>query len=365
VKKRAEVGPDLSKAIDRLMATEPGDRPASAREVASELRAIAAAGGLGDPADELVAYLADPKAFVAARTPAVVTALVAAGRQAIAEQKLPRALAIADRASALAPGDPTVTALVTEVTEGGRSGSRRRLVALGALGAVVIAGGAFAGVKLLAGGEATPDAAAVVAIVADAPAPDAPALAAIDAGVLDAPVVVASPRDAGRVALAVVRDAALPDGAAIVEAMIPDAAPPPPVDAAPADGKIAIKNDTWCDVFLDNQKLGRATAGPYVATAGHHVVRCEQEGTPRKWRREVDVIANQTATVAGTMLAEVEIRFEIAASINGVAHAPGDVIRLKPSQITIEANGQHRFTALSGPCVVRDRPDLDCFGGAP
>ena len=367
VKKRAEVGPDLSRVIDRLMATEPADRPASAVEVAAELRTIAAAGGLGDPADELRAYFADPVAFVAAKTPAVVTALVAAGKQAIAEQKLPRALAIADRASALAPDDPTVTALITEVTEGGRSSSRKRLVALGALGIAVIAGGAFAGVKLFGGAAPVPDAAAMIAVMSDAPvlALDAPVLAQLDAGMVDAPVVVASARDAGRVAIAVVRDAGLPDSAAIVEAVIPDAPPPPPIDAAPADGRIAITNDTWCDVFVDNQKRGRATDGPYVAPVGHHVVRCEQEGTPRKWKRDVEVVANQTAAVAGTMLAEVEIRFEIDASVDGVAHVRGDRVRLKPRQITIEANGQRRYTALSGPCVIRDRPELDCFGVTP
>jgi hypothetical protein len=190
-------------------------------------------------------------------------------------------------------------------------------------------------------------------------------LAALDAGVLDAAVVVvASPRDAGRVAVAVVRDAGLPDSAAVVEAVIPDA-PPPPIDAAPPDGKIAIKSDAWCDVFIDNQKRGRASDGPYVVPAGHHTVRCEQEGTPRKWRRDVEVVANQTATVTGTLLAEVEIRFEIDASINGVAHARGDTIRLKPSQITIEAHGTRRFYALAGPCVVRDRPELDCYAVSP
>ncbi len=43
VDKRAEVGPDLSRVIDRLMASElSGAGPASAKEVAAELRAIAA-----------------------------------------------------------------------------------------------------------------------------------------------------------------------------------------------------------------------------------------------------------------------------------------------------------------------------------
>ena len=58
---------------------------------------------------------------LASRTPTVVTALVTAAQRAIDDGKLPRAMALADRASALAPEDPAVNALVEEVTEAGRS----------------------------------------------------------------------------------------------------------------------------------------------------------------------------------------------------------------------------------------------------
>src|SRR5262245_42340888 len=77
VRRRSAVGPDLSRAIDRMMATDPTARPAKAAMLAEELRAIANAGGLGDPKDELAAYFADPEAFVADRLPKVVGAIVA------------------------------------------------------------------------------------------------------------------------------------------------------------------------------------------------------------------------------------------------------------------------------------------------
>jgi serine/threonine-protein kinase len=360
VKRRAEVGPDLSRVIDRLMATEPAERPESANAVAEELRAIAASGGLGEPTDELRAYFADPKAFVAAKTPAVVIALVAAGKQAIAEAKLPRALAIADRASALAPDDPTVTALVTAVTEGGRSTARRRTIAIAAASVVVLAGAAAGGIAVFGHrGEAVPMADAMRTILLDRPdsgsaiaeviadaEPDAPASVVVDAGsaIRHDARTIAVPRDAPDV---------LPDAAAATAAAIPDAPPP-------ADGAITVKNDTWCDVFIDNQKRGRADKGPFVASAGRHEVRCEQEGM-HQWQHEVVVIANQTAVAEGVMLAPVEVHFEIAASIGGTPHQAGETITVKRLRVPIEANGQKKYWTPSAPCTIRDKPELDCY----
>jgi len=374
VKKRAEVGPDLSRVIERLMAPEPDDRPATAREVADELRKIAATGGLGEPADELKAYFADPKAFVAAKTPAVVPALIAAGKQAIAEAKLPRALAIADRASALAPDDPAVAALVTEVTEGGRSNARRRALAIGLVGVAVIAGGAFAGVTLL-GSHATPPADAMKNILVEKPEIDA---SAGSRGVgnpteVAMPVLDAAPAPDGAIDAAIVhvlaRDAGARGRDASTLAVVPvlDAAAPPDVaielvqlDAALADGKIAVKNDTWCDVFIDNQKRGRATAGPFTASAGHHVVRCEQEGL-HEWHYDVVVESNKTTVIEDKMLAQVTVHFEIAATLGGVPHAAGDTIQVKRERTLIEANGQKKYWTPSAPCWIRDKPELDCY----
>ena len=371
VKKRAEVGPDLSRVIDRLMATEPAERPESAKDVAAELRAIAASGGLGDPIDELPAYFADPPAFVAAKTPGVVTALIAAGKRAIAETKLPRALAIADRASALAPDDPAVTALVTEVTEGGRSTARRRTFAIAAASIVVLAGAAVGGVALFgARGNATPDAmrnvlvekpeldAASAALPTDDVAPAMVLMPVLDAApALDATLArdagVARVRDASALAVVPALDAtALPDAAALVEVA--------PADAALADGTIAVKNDTWCDVSIDGQKRGRADTGPFTASAGPHRVTCEQQGL-HEWHLEVVVISNQRVLAEGVMLAPVAVHFEIAATLGGTPHQAGETITVKRERLLIEANGQKKYWTPSAPCTIRDRPELDCY----
>jgi tRNA A-37 threonylcarbamoyl transferase component Bud32 len=355
VKKRAEVGPDLSRAIDRLMASEPEARPANAKEVAAELRNIATAGGLGDPVDELEAYFADPPAFVTAKIPKLVTALVEQGKQAIAEAKLPRALAIANRASALAPDDPTVTALITAVTEGGRSTARRRVFLVAALGVVVLGAATVAGIEVFSHHDVlVPDASAIVAVTPT----DAPVDAPIQT---DASVIVTAQIDAGvRHLVAVARDAA----PAIAMAS-PDAAPDPaPPDAAlpvgPQMGTIIVKNDTWCDVAIDHAQPVRNTK-PFVVEAGRHFLACEQPGTDRSWKREVDVAANAVVTVTGTMLAPVTVTFEIAATLNGVAYDRGATATVKPGYARIEANGTKKDTTVREGCVIRDRPELGCF----
>ena len=142
-RRRPAVGADLSRAIDHAMASAADARPADAAAYAKELAAIVKAGGLGDPGDEATAYLADPNAFLRDRTPSVISALVTAAEAAIADEKLPRAMALADRASALAPDDPQVTALVATVTEGGRARVRRRRFARVAI-AMAGVGGAVA-----------------------------------------------------------------------------------------------------------------------------------------------------------------------------------------------------------------------------
>jgi serine/threonine-protein kinase len=130
VRRQPSCGADLSRLIERAMAVDPNARPAGATAIASELRGFAAAGGLGDASEELAAYFEDPERFLRARTPIVISALVEAARTAVSADKLPRAMALADRASALAPGDPGVAALIEAVTGGGRASARRRHLAI-------------------------------------------------------------------------------------------------------------------------------------------------------------------------------------------------------------------------------------------
>ena len=360
VKKRAEVGPDLSSVIDRLMATAPAERPASAKELARELRAIAAAGGLGDPAIELEAYLRDPAAFVAAKTPAVVTSLVAAGKRAIIDAKLPRALAIADRASALAPNDPSVIALVTAVTEGGRSSARRRVLGIAGI-VVVCAGGVALGAIKVLGGHAEPVRDAAPAAAGDA-APAAVADAAVAVVQTMVPEVVIDAglkRDAGRVIRA--RDATIAaDSAILAEAVLPDAHDVHDVEPAVVQrGTIRVSNDTWCDVTIDKVMVGRADKA-YPVDVGHHVVTCAQGGV-RAWTREVDVVAHDTVTATGTMLSTFTIHFAVDATWNGQAFAKGATTTAKPGQYSLQVGDAKKFVAVAASCEVRDRPELDCY----
>jgi Protein kinase domain len=143
--RRPSVGRPLSAAIVELMAHKPASRPATARAAAAMLRALAAplgeAGAAVDPAQELAAYLRAPAAYLARQTPRVVAALVEESQRARAAGKLASAIALADRASVLAPEDEAVQRLVQEVTsrQPGWLSWRTGALALGLVGAVAAA----------------------------------------------------------------------------------------------------------------------------------------------------------------------------------------------------------------------------------
>ncbi len=359
VRRRAEVGPDLSRAIEQMMHADPVQRPVSAAAIAGDLRALAAAGGLGDATEELSEYFADPKAFLDDRTPRVVATIVAAGKRALAESRLPRAIALADRASALAPEDPAVKTLVEKVTEGGRASRRRKGVLLGMLGAVAIGGGAFAMTKL-GGGEPSPDAAVIAqadsaiadAAIVDAAPVDALAMDAID---LDAAPtrLDARPRDAGKPI-----DSAIPD--AIGASVVPDALTVPidsPPDAPAADeATLVISNDTWCDISVDGTPKGRLQPGGKIIAhvpGGHHTVHCEQPGINAGWTRGFDVDAGKSLAVVGTLLTTVDVTITVdRLQIDNVSYPRGAVAKLKP--------GRHRAVVQGGAAGFFDVPRVAC-----
>ena len=366
-KKRAAVGPDLSNVIVAMMATDAALRTDSAITVAAELRAIVAAAGLGDPTDELSAYFTDPAAFVAARLPKILTNTIAAARAANADGKLPRAMALADRASALAPGDSAVTALIDELAEGGRSRGRRKVVLLALLGVGLAGGGTAAGYALLTGGGDAPPDAAVVALAdsgADAfvargsdAAPlvvtpdDAGVRDPADAGViakLDAGAVKPPKKDAGT-AVALAIDAGLPIDAPLVTA----------VDAPPAPGAIIVKSDLWCEVEIDGEPKGRLSAKPISVPAGPHTIVCAQSADKR-WTKQIDVGAGKTVTVTGSLLPAIDIAIATDVTIEGVAYRAGSTAKLK-GRVLLQKDDTKIYVTITGPCEIRDKPDLNCY----
>jgi hypothetical protein len=386
VRRRAAVGPDLSRVIDKLMQHDAAARSSTAGDVASELRAIASAGGLGEPGAELVAYLTDRDEFLRARTAGVVGALVRAANDAVKAAKLPRAMALADRASVLAPEDPAVAALVQTVTRGERSARGRRLVAAVGAGAMV-AGLAIFGVYELRGSgvpvvdpDRVIDAArmgdgAVVRVVAASTRDDAIAGDASDAALAGANLVDArmSASDAGGVGSQRSHpDARSTVAALALDAMPLDAMPPlPTVDAGsavtstsvapPALGAIVVRSDAWCDVSVDGVAHGRRSDQPIAVPAGHHVVTCEQPGTGRSWRREPDIAAGVTSVVQGSLLGTVEVRLAIDATIDAVAYRNGATAQLAVGRHRVAAGGLPTWIDIRGPCVVRSDPTLDCY----
>jgi serine/threonine-protein kinase len=353
VKKRSAVGPDLSRTIGTMMATEAEARPASAAEVARDLRGVAAAAGFGEPKDELVAYFRDSDGFVRAKTPSIVTSIVTAAKDALDDNKLPRAMALADRATALAPEDPAVKTLVESVTEGGRS-SRRQKVLAGVVGAAVLVGGVIAGARMLTSHR--------VAVVVDARAidarpVDAPVDVATDAPIsIDAPVVVidapkARLRIDATIAAVPIDAALLPVDAAVIAV---------PVDAPLTPGAIVVVNDTWCDVSIDGGEPTRNSKRPIAVPAGHHTVTCAQDADHR-WTKDVEVPAGKTVTVDGALLGQVAVTFAADASLDGVAHRRGEVVHVKAGSHTLEAAGLHKYPSIQAPCTVKDQPTLDCY----
>ena len=373
-KRRAAVGPDLSNAIVAMMATEPAQRTESAAVVSAELRAIAVAGGLGDPTEELSAYFTDPEAFVRDRSPKIVSATIASAQRASAEGKLPRAMALADRASALAPSDPAVATLIETLAEGGRSRGRRRIIALAALGLGLVGGGAAVAYQAFGGDDDGAPDAAVIAL-ADAGGMDTLVASRADAPIDSPEVVVVAPadaapgRDAGLVrpdAGGARADAGVRKDAGTGVALAAEAGMPidvaPPIDAAAAAmGAIIVKNDTWCEIEIDGEPKGRISAKPIQVPAGSHKVVCTQgSGTDKMWTKQVEVGAGETETVSGSLLPAIDVRVATDVTIEGTTYRAGTVARLK-GRVRLEKDGVKIYVTISSPCEIRDQPDLNCY----
>jgi serine/threonine-protein kinase len=340
VRRRTAVGPDLSRMIEQMMAGEPALRPASAQAISAELRGFAAKGGFAEPTEELASYFADPDAFVKTKTPAIVSALLVTAERAIAEDRLPRAIAIADRASALAPDDPAVDALIAKVTEGGRSSRRRKLVLAGGLALVLAGGATFAGMKLF-GGAASPqpvpvDAATEPRVDAET-APDAPTEAPADAPTdarIDAPIDAAPRRTLdANVAAIVPRDVPAPADAHVIDV-------PVSVDAPPEKGKVEVVTDTWCELSIDGAPRGRLQGKMTVELdAGPHTILCMKPGMA-EWTKTVDVLPGKTVRAEGAFLAPVTVRLELDAEIGGTSFSRGDATKLKPGRTNVKVGGK-------------------------
>jgi hypothetical protein len=147
-----------------------------------------------------------------------------------------------------------------------------------------------------------------------------------------------------------------PDAAALdaTVALAADAAVSPADVGAPAT--LIVESDLWCDVFVDDAKVGKRSE-PIAVRAGRHVVRCDQGSTGNAWSQAVELSPGETRRVRGQLLGAIDVTFDIDASLDGVAHRRGEVAHVK--------SGQHqvgeKWRSLRASCTVRDRPELDCY----
>jgi uncharacterized protein (DUF2345 family) len=125
-------------------------------------------------------------------------------------------------------------------------------------------------------------------------------------------------------------------------------------------GAIVVVSDAWCDVSIDGGPAVRNARQPFRVAAGHHTVVCAQSAD-RRWSLDVDVKPGETTTARGQLLATVEVTLGIAAAIDGIAHRAGEKVQLRAGRHELTAGAQHQFITVKIPCVVRDKPSLDCY----
>jgi hypothetical protein len=305
-------------------------------------------------------------------------------------------MALANRASALAPDDPGVRALVATVTEGGRLSRRNRVLAVAALSLALVGAGAALSWRALSPSASasaldarTLDAEPAIATTATTappgatPAPsDAQLEHAIDDTAADAAAAIASrvpvarvesPRGGRASAAAPSTRAGRPSDAATGPSPVPvsevtaiDAGAIAPtatttlVDAAVelAVGHVIVQNPVWCDILVDGKSRGNLRNKPIDVTAGHHTVRCVNPAG--EWTQETDVLPGATRTLVGTV-PDITVRLDIDATIDGKAYRRGAVVKLKPRRVEVVAGGKRVFITLRASCTLRDSPELECY----
>ncbi|MCL4227046.1 MAG: serine/threonine protein kinase [Myxococcales bacterium] len=389
LRRRPAVGAELSRLLERMMAPEPAGRPATAAEAAAALRALVAGGGLGEPADEVRAFALDRAGWEASRTPRVVERVVERARAA-GRRSLPQALALVDRALALAPDHAGALALAAELQAGGRRRGLVVAVALAALGLAAAGAwmltrdGGARGRGAAVTGDAGGGALAGLDAAVDA-ALDARDLTAVDAGDLRVDLAAADaalardaavgrPRDAG--ASRPLADAAAAAGL-VVDAAVPavataDARPAP--DAAPlavSPARVTFAFDTWCELVVDDQPRGRADRELEVTLApGRHRASCGQGPGLGGWSGTIEVAAGEVRRVEGTLLAPVEVVIDLGGGvrIGGQVVRRGATIVLRPGRYRVELLDGSRVRSAGyvniprlPRCTLRETPSLDCY----
>lgn len=298
------------------------------------------------------------------------------------------AMALVDRALAMAPDDPRVLALEAQLAAG--AGRRRWLIA--GVATVALAGLVAGAWRMTRGGGdlrvAAPidapgddglvvpgpplDGGAAVPVIADA-APPRTVDAASSLTAVAADADAGRPRlDAGHLPSSVLDASAarmVIDAATVTP--IDAAVAPPVVDAAAALVAVTFTFDTWCNLTVDDVAHGRANKVVTVRlTPGPHVATCSQGPGLGSWSRTLDVADGAANRIQGDLLPTVEVVVGVGdeVRIDGTPVARGRslAVKLGPHRVEVVVGGKVVAAArISIPgvarCTLRDQPSLDCY----
>lgn len=388
-KRHPKVGPELASVIGRLMAREPADRYADAREARAALTALVE--GVGTTCEAVLeAFFANREAAERDLLPRVIRHCLERGARELEAGRRPATLALASRVLELDPDNREAMALVER---GHRRSWARGWSVLG-LGALLGLAAIWIVVRetsprvstnpvvVIDAGSIAETAVAIDAAVASDAAGSGRAASTMDASPAKtatgrptlakgarapaSPVVVTRVVDAG-VALRAPSDAAV-----MVRASIDAGSAASP---APSMGTLRVRADTWCELSIDGRARGRQlqAARTFSVPVGTHKLACTQgEGRPSQ-TVTVSVSAGAPVDAALQLLAAVtvEARLERARSvrIGSVVVPAGGRRELAPGRYRVTLLGADGRGLESGwvtiparaPCQLRDQPTLGCF----
>jgi serine/threonine-protein kinase len=383
-----QVGRSIELVIRELLQKDPKDRPTSAGQVMERLQAPLAEVGIEDVDAELARYFEEPGAYNQALAPRIITGSMEAARTAAQEQQIPRALSFCDRVLAFEPDNADALALVTQLTERGRS--RVRLVLVLALAIVGLAGagtmgylggGSIESSRATASDAGTGSVAAAVSTprrdeVATGAAPTAQSTAlSPDAGADVEPIPDTRPNPR-RVPRRRLRPAQVRRASAAVAPARPDAAVPserapdsraPDSRPRPTHGWIEVALGPYCDVFLDGEPKGPSPLQePLRVTPGRHTLSCRNGPDGSSFRKIVTVEPGETRSFKGPVVPRIEVhmrlqRYDGVRILGRVYRSDFEIaprrVRVDPVKGNRVVEGEGRYVPFpSHPCTLTDTP---------
>jgi len=139
----------LAQIIERLLATAPGERFQSARNLGTAVGEFLRESGVLTPRDQLRAYFLDPEGFWQGFLPQLIATLIAAGKERASEGRTSAALALWSRAQSLDPDNAEVPQLIARASHRQRARSLVRVVGISLTGAAVVGSVALLAIRQL------------------------------------------------------------------------------------------------------------------------------------------------------------------------------------------------------------------------